>query len=124
MPEPKVFDMTIRQLIQRFPKGFAVSPEGRIYEVLETRRRPQDLPVLTSLGGYIAVVPPVLKVGDEFYGQDGQSVAQRLSVSEQADEIDKLIKLADTVEEDEILNKLYKSYSDKLDYVKNNLKIL
>lgn len=121
MPQPKLFDLTIRQLMQRFPKGFSVSPNGEVYEVIEAKKRPQDLPVLTSHGGYIAVRAPLLRAGDEFYGHDGNGVAQRMTPSELAEELDRLIKLADTIEEDDILAKLYQTYSERLDYAAREL---
>lgn len=121
MAEPRLFDMTVRQLMQRFPKGFSISPDGHLYEVIDAKRRPADLPRLSSPGGYIAVSAPVLRVGDEFYGIEENGMAQRLTPSELAEELDRLIALADTVAEDGILAKLYQTYSERLDYAAREL---
>lgn len=115
MAEPIVYDLQIRQLLQRFPNGFSVSPKGLIYEVVASQRNAQELPILNGPGGYLAVTLPELKPGDDFYGQQGEQVFMRLTPSEMADALDRLIKLADTMAEDEILRKLYLTYSQRLE---------
>lgn len=104
-------NQTVKQLLQRFPKGFAVGPDGTIYEVMEAQSKAANLP--DGATGYLAVHIPVLLPGDEFYGQSNGGM-DGLTPQQMADTLDRLIKLADTVEEDEILSKLYKTYSERL----------
>lgn len=61
-------DLTIEQLLTRFPHGFAVSPSGKIFEILKQAKEPMDLPVLFERpGGFLAVCTPVLKEEDEVF---------------------------------------------------------
>jgi len=110
--------LSVEQILQRFPRGFAVSPEGEIYEIIEAKKRPQDLGLAD---GYLGVRIPVLKPGDEYYGQreaELSSTPQKI-----ADEIDRLLKIADTLEEDEIISRIYQTYSERLKYAEELCKL-
>lgn len=103
--------LSIEQLLQRFSKGFAVSPEGVIYEVIDAKKHVADLP---EAEGYLALITPKRLPGDDVYGHafEGWEI---LTPQAMAEHLDRLIKLADTIAEDEILSKLYKTYSERLD---------
>ena len=102
----------IKFLLKRFPKGFAVSPDGQIYETVSARKHAQDLPMLREAGGYIAVVVPVVKLGDELFGLSTETL--EMSIDRVLAELNTLIDKAETVEEDEVVMELYERYADKL----------
>lgn len=61
-------DLTISQLLERFPNGFAVSPSGKVLEILKNADDPMDLPVLFDRpGGFLAVCAPILTDKDDIY---------------------------------------------------------
>lgn len=102
----------IRFLLKRFPKGFAISPDGQIFETVAARKRIQDLPTLREAGGYLAVVIPIVKLGDELFGLSTDTL--EMSIDRVVAELNALIDNADTVEEDTVVTKLYERYRDKL----------
>lgn len=69
------------ELLARFPKGFAVTPSGRIYEIVylsqDMKEVGQIYPTPQSIGengGYIVVRPPIEKEGDQRFLQPAISV--------------------------------------------------
>lgn len=102
----------VRFLLKRFPKGFAVSPEGQIYETVSARKRAHDLPTLREAGGYLAVVIPVVKLGDELFGLNTYTL--EMSIDRVVAELNTLIDKAETAEEDTVVTDLYERYADKL----------
>lgn len=104
--------LTVEQLLQRFPNGFAISPSGELFQVVAARKESSSLPYVEH-GGYLSVVIPVVQPGDEYYGQSNGEF-HNMTAGEMAEWMDKLIKMADTIEEDGILAKLYTTYSQKL----------
>lgn len=61
-------DLTIKELLMRFPEGFCIAPNGILYEVIKTAKEPMDLPILFNRpGGFLAVGAVVKQEGDEFY---------------------------------------------------------
>lgn len=115
-----VLRMSVEQLLQRFPRGFAVRPNGEVYEVLAAHKSKRSLPKEQSEGGFLVVRRPEALPGDEFYGQ-GNGNWSGMTANEMAEHLDRLIKLADTVEEDGILAKLYQTYSERLDWAAKEL---
>lgn len=102
----------IKFLLKRFPRGFAVSPEGQIYETVSARKRAQDLPMLREAGGYLAIVVPEVKLGDELFGLSTDTL--EMSIDRVVAELNALIDKAGTEEEDEVVMSLYERYADKL----------
>lgn len=102
----------IQFLLKRFPKGFAVSPEGQIYETVSARKRAQDLPALREAGGYLAVVVPEIRLGDELFGLSTDTL--EMSIDRVVAELNALIDRANTNEEDEVVMYIYEKYREKL----------
>lgn len=62
-------DITISQLLVRFPDGFVISNTGHAYNIIGNPcTDPGDLPmIINRKGGYLSVGVPEKKQGDEFY---------------------------------------------------------
>jgi hypothetical protein len=58
--------LTLKQLLQRFPNGIAISKSGKVFQIVGNAKNPQDLPMSAPPGGgFLIVANPVLEEGDE-----------------------------------------------------------
>lgn len=107
-------ELTIGQLMTRFPKGFLVSSTGHVYEVLGEAIS-KGLPAIEN-GGYVAASIPVITTGDEQYLEEIDSTEGK-GPSQLAAELEDLIKRLEaggTPEEWAQAQELYVKYRDKL----------
>jgi len=65
-------DITIQQLLKRFPDGFSVSKTGNIYEVVKASGTltpvAEEFPLAPENGGYLVIRVPIYKDGDSEFG--------------------------------------------------------
>lgn len=81
-------ELTVQQLLKRFPKGFLVSPTGLVYEVVREVNL-EGLPPVDN-GGYIAARIPEVMAGDEEYLMAVDSLNGK-TASQAAEELRELI---------------------------------
>lgn len=117
MPKIKP-DSKLGDLLGRFPKGYAVSPSGLVYEVVFSSKKyplsEHDVPDNT---GYLVVVVPELKYGDDrFLYVDDQ---EPKTLNEIVDGIDRLLAEDTDSAESEALE-LYNKYRDRIDDAKSS----
>lgn len=61
-------DLTIKELLTRFPNGFAISPNGILFESIGQSKEPDGvIMLLGKKGGYLTVSFPEILEDDGFF---------------------------------------------------------
>ena len=62
-------DLPISDLMMRFPSGFAVSPDGNVYETKGAYKEREEVPHMAAAAGYIVCFNPKVLPGDGYFDE-------------------------------------------------------